>query len=575
MFLPPRHTDPLRNRSVHIILLLFILSSVPLAAQRVTSRGDDFWVTFIPNHGSEGDKELLTPYLYLTADRTTAVTITSIESGASHTVTIGYPGLTAEVDLSDIFGDKIELDDAPGAAAISARSFHIESTADIALMAMSLKFRSADAFLILPAELLGTRYYALGYRNGRGYGTGPNGYDMPSEFAVVATEDNTVIQINPPANTPIRGYGNGPFSIVLDRGEVFLVQAEIRAALDLSGTEVVASAPVALFAGCKRTSIPSPVGNYRDHLVEQIPPVSTWGRDFLITPTFEPSWLSRDTSRLRVLAGPHGAMVTVEGSWGTSEFLLQPGTFFEIPVAEPMAIRSTLPVLTAFYQHSVNAETQMSDTVTALRGDPFMMLSQPVEWFDSTYHVVIPRSDPFSLHYINVIVPEEMRYFLRIDGVPVDAEYHTIPWSRYRYAQIEIMPGAHTITAPAPFGLSVYGYGDMISYGYIGGMRATHTVVSGIPHAAPPDAMSLALAGSSSDGGSCSLDLMLAHPEQLDLDLVDLRGSVVRKLLDGEKLDAGGHRITVDLSSLPSGLYLCRAVTAAGASVDTKLVVAR
>jgi len=73
--------------------------------------------------------------------------------------------------------------------------------------------------------------------------------------------------------------------------------------------------------------------------------------------------------------------------------------------------------------------------------------------------------------------------------------------------------------------------------------------------------------------------LELPTDARVDLAIYDLNGRLVRQALRGAALPAGPHRIAVDVSALPPGMFFCRA-TARGtrgevASQGLKLVVAR
>lgn len=51
---------------------------------------------------------------------------------------------------------------------------------------------------------------------------------------------------------------------------------------DLTGTHIISSAPVAVFAGTTWTSVGHVIMG--DHMIEQVPPTSTWGGEFVVIP---------------------------------------------------------------------------------------------------------------------------------------------------------------------------------------------------------------------------------------------------------------------------------------------------
>ena len=101
-----------------------------------------------------------------------------------------------------------------------------------------------------------------------------------SEFLVVATEDGTIIDITLSGNT-IDGRSAGEtFQITLDAGQMYQVQSEDD---DLTGSRVVSVGgasggcqKIAVFGGNKWTNVGGGCGDARDHLIEQMFPVSTW-----------------------------------------------------------------------------------------------------------------------------------------------------------------------------------------------------------------------------------------------------------------------------------------------------------
>ena len=59
----------------------------------------------------------------------------------------------------------------------------------------------------------------------------------------------------------------------------------IQSRSDLTGTHIVSNKPISLFSGHECAYSPPTQGLQCDHLVEQIPPTSTWGRVFLTAPS--------------------------------------------------------------------------------------------------------------------------------------------------------------------------------------------------------------------------------------------------------------------------------------------------
>lgn len=54
---------------------------------------------------------------------------------------------------------------------------------------------------------------------------------------------------------------------------------------DLTGTRIAASSPVAVFSGNVNTGVPNGDSFPRDNVVEQMSPITTWGRNFAVSGT--------------------------------------------------------------------------------------------------------------------------------------------------------------------------------------------------------------------------------------------------------------------------------------------------
>jgi len=68
-------------------------------------------------------------------------------------------------------------------------AFHITSNVPVVVTGSTRRFQTTDLFQVLPAGALGKRYRAMGYK--------PLQSELVSQFAVIATEDNTVVRLVP------------------------------------------------------------------------------------------------------------------------------------------------------------------------------------------------------------------------------------------------------------------------------------------------------------------------------------------------------------------------------------------
>lgn len=427
------------------------------------SKGTLFWVAFMENYGSGQGSETSDLRLYISCDTITTATIHYFDADDSAQIDIPVPNVPVEVNIPEIFGLYTEL--ATGDQGVTRKVFRVTAQHEVTLYGVNIRRMSSDAFLGLPDDILTRRYIVLAYPTGITRSQfGPDFPDMASEFAVIATEDNTRLNISPSTRINNR-LNTTPFAVNLNRGEVYFGQANLEEGYDVSGTEVQANKPVALFAGNRRTSIPSSVGQYRDHLVEQMIPLEAWGTSALITPFYRISPSSPYTAVVRVIAAVDGTAWTIDG---VAQSPLRVGRSREITLNRPMFIQADGPIMVAQYEHSAG-DTDFGNNITEV-GDPFMMLVPPPEQFDTAYSFQSVAHKEFTTHFVNVVIPTNAIPSLRIDGITPAASFSPVGSTRFSYAQIRLAAGSHTARADSAFGLYSYGYGAANSYGYPGGM---------------------------------------------------------------------------------------------------------
>jgi RHS repeat-associated protein len=262
-------------------------------------------------------------------------------------------------------------------------------------------------------------------------------------------------------------------TVTLNQGETYLLRdlalGRVGGASDLTGSTINSTKPVAVFGGNRAAFVPSQYFA-ADHLVEQLPPTNTWGREFVTMPLVTGSTRG---DRFRFLAQADGTQVSIDG---TAVATLNRGEFYEQVVIGPAHVVANKPILVAQYAHSQNYYRTDPGANPNFQGDPFMMIVPPFEQFLSNYTVSTPalsstvNAQRFDRNYINIVAPEQAVGRIEIDGVPVAAnKYTAIGTSGFFGVQVPIALGAYNIAGPLPFGVFVYGFGSFDSYGYVGG----------------------------------------------------------------------------------------------------------
>jgi IgGFc binding protein len=390
------------------------------------SQGGEFWLTF-PGNVRYIPPEFLELSLFITGDLDTSgtVSIPGLAFSMPFTVTAGAVTQvllppTAAMGRSDL----VEI--------IENNGIHLTALNPVSVYGLSRLSTSTDAYLALPTESLGTEYIVLAYHN-FSILTG-------SQFSVVATSDRTSVTITPSIATGARP-GGVPYQIILQRGETYQLRNSGPTPSDLSGTSITSDQPIAVFAGHECARVPAEVLRC-DYLVEQLPPISSWGKNFATVPLATRS--NGDT--FRFLASADGTHVRVNGQLLAT---LTRGQFFEHIIPTPAHITADRPILVAQYAHGIRF-----DKTT---GDPFMMLIPPIEQFGGRYTIATPSSH-FDSHFVNVVAPDAAVGMIGVDGVTIEAEHFVaIGESGFSGAQVPITPGAHQLTSSLPFGVLVYG----------------------------------------------------------------------------------------------------------------------
>lgn len=421
----------IRFKAILLCCLVIGSLSTHRASAQTTNQGTDFYLGFMQNLGTSNLR------LFLTGNTATTGTVEvpgiaftqaySVTPGAITTVVVPA---TAASQTSNVIDNK---------------GVHVTALAPVTVYGLNEIQFTTDAYLGLPAPLLGTAHIVLGFTGGAG---------GPSEFQVVGTQDGTQVTITP--TTAATGHAASvPYTITLNRLQTYQLQATSNTT-DLSGTIIASTAPVALFAGAECTDIPNVNYVACDHVVEQIPATGAWGQNFLTVPL--DTRTGGDT--FRVVARDAGTVVTIDGSVVTT--LARAQIYQSVLTHANHTITTSGPSLVAQYSNSTSF-----DNVTS---DPFEMLISPTEQFQTSYTVTTPSSDPTAYtNYINVAAMASDVSACRVDGNPITT-FTPIGTSGYNGAEIPVAIGTHNLTCPNAFGVYVYGFADYDSYGYPGGL---------------------------------------------------------------------------------------------------------
>ena len=110
-------------------------------------------------------------------------------------------------------------------------------------------------------------------------------------FVIVATEDETVVQITPNAKTFTGNPGQSTFTKELSKGQSVWVassqpgeeggQAK-KDTMDMSGSRICSNKPVAVYTTNEEVKVPMSEAVSSDFMFEQVPPLTGLGKKFYV-----------------------------------------------------------------------------------------------------------------------------------------------------------------------------------------------------------------------------------------------------------------------------------------------------
>ena len=337
---------------------------------------------------------------------------------------------------------------------------------------------STDGFVALPCndfQIQNLTYYAVSTHFNRSSSV------IISQVLLIGCEDNTELTITPTqtieipsdlvrgSNSSVTVTSGESYTITLDRFQTFLFYST----LDLTGSKVVSNKPIAFFSGHECADVPVGVA-YCDHLVEQLPPTITWGRQFYVVSLLgktagEQYKLIASTANTTVSCYCYN-MTDIIQTFIT--ILNGAGRFHEFHISQNMfcSIQASNPVL--LVQFAIGKSREPSRY-----GDPFMMMIPPVEQYRNNYTFVT------QLRFENAItITVEEEFFNPEDILLNGNSLNNSNWTEIYCStqtvcaygtRVSLNVGTNLIyhcDATARLGTFVYGFlGN--SYGYPAGMQ--------------------------------------------------------------------------------------------------------
>ena len=450
--------------------------------------------------GRVDEPEVMPPALWVTTKESTPVNFTVATIFGLLASVVATPGESTYVDIPLGF----VVFDSTVNSALDTRFKGIRIKAEddrrIVVFGQHEEVASNDAYLGLPviSRPPGTSYEYIAASIFGDSGTASQAKD--SVALIIGTENDTEIILEPsvvirhpfaPAATGglfIPGVSVQFRTVTIQKFQTFYLQ--VRGG-DISGTRIIANKPISVFSGHECANVPL-AGVTCDIVIEQLQPIDTWGTEVVTVPL-----RTRSGDVLKVFASQNSTTINVtytnisNGMVTSDSFTLGRNGFRELggtslivtgAIGDFALIQSNNPI--AVFQFSRSWTTDNN-----LISDPFMLSVPSCEQYRDSYAVATAPFDPSIegtvtgrvayVNYTNIAVPAE--YFnaslITVNNNSVDAsEFKPIRRadnSIWGYgAQLLLDEGAQVIRHSDPnaaLSVTLYGFSNQMSWGYIGG----------------------------------------------------------------------------------------------------------
>lgn len=471
-------------------ILFIILFAKYGFAQDKSNKGKEFWLAYGFDYSffHESPLNFQELAIYISTEQQ-AANVTVTNTSFSQTLTI--PANT--VDAS-ILIPKTGVNDARTLTdGLQNRNIHIVSDVPVAVYAHVYSTMVSGATMLMPVETYGHIYHSINYSQNTSASPLPtilptvaNGADWYSWFYVIASEDNTKVEITP-SNTTKNGWlPNQTYTVTLNKGESYHVFGKLingnsqawAASKDMTGSKVVSVTggdgschPVAVFSGSGGIRLCR--GDGGEFVHQQVFPAQPWGTRYLTYHTINnisTNILETNRNIYRICVADPTTVVKKNGVVMTG---LQKNFYYEyMDSTGGDYIETDKPTLVAQYTPNKNQCWNFPKTTPSppSYGNPEMFYLSPIEQGQKSVLFYSSRKSSIDYVYTNILVPTTGVSSLKVDGASLPASQiiphpHNASYS-VALARLTGPAAQHTITSDSAFTATVYGLGNYESYGY-------------------------------------------------------------------------------------------------------------
>ena len=472
------------NKQVKLLLVvtaLIFVSFKTAKAQTISTQGKEFWVSFMANgykyHPDAPHGNWILTQVLISAKHDCSGTVSNPNTGWNYQF---------NVRANDITTVEIPEEEAYHEATVYERIVNkgilIQTTDTVSVYCTNIAHVSFDASYVLPIEGLADSYLIQTYDQSTNTSTSEyvNSHQT-SAFVIIATEDNTTIDITPTVPTLGGRPAGEEFSVTLNKGQAYQVRSTLNGTQrDLSGTLVTSRdcKKIAVFNGNTVTCIPRTKNSF-DHIFEQAMPIRAWGKNFVVTQS-----LDRDEDYVKITSAVDNNTILKNGE---TLCTLQSNESFIFPLSEnekSCYLEASGPSAVFLYNTSCERDFWGNST----NGDPSVVWIAPIEQRinDVTFSTFDDPHINIAHHYVNIIINTEDINKVYLDGSLISPLlFRQVSGNEaYSYARIEIENAVHHLSCINGFNAHIYGFGAAKGYAYLVGSNASdltcNTTINGI-----------------------------------------------------------------------------------------------
>ena len=441
---------------------VFSLSLCQAWAQDISTQGKEFWISFLSNSYKENTIDpngWIRIQLLISAKHNCEGDIINPNTGWTRHFQIEADNIfSIDIDENQAYIDISEY------GQVVNKGLQVVTTDTVSVYCANIATYSFDASYVLPIDGIADDYIIQTYDQSSGMDFNPT-----SAFVIVATEDNTIVDITPAVKTLDNHQADAEYTITLNKGQAYQVRSNMDYSgnRDLSGSRVTARdcKRIAVFNGNNLTTVPTTASSDSDCVFEQAMPLRSWGKKFVVT-----SSLNRTDDYVKITSSSDNNEITRNGN-----------PLCTLNANESYTFRMPSTDKSSFIEATYSCAVYLFNSSSTYMGNgaPSMVWISPIEQRinEITFSTFNYDDDNVSIshHYVNIIVENQDVGNITLDGITLEAnQFEAVNGtSTYSYIRKEISHGVHHLSSSLGINAHVYGFDRARGYAYMVGSKAT------------------------------------------------------------------------------------------------------